>query len=194
VNPLDLLRRHDKDGLLQFLNRARHGDQSTRPGLEQLLRDPLQGPLLRQRFGDLAAHLGRQFLSLFAQGNLVVEAAALDQLTVQRAELAGPGATPLERLLVERMLLCWVQVCCADALVARALREGWTGSERYERSQSRAQARLLEALKGLAVLRKLQRPAPTPLELATRPVTERSVPDPVHSRGRAGVPGVPAAN
>src|SRR5262249_56533813 len=124
VNPLDLIRRQDWDGLLQFLNRAARGDPSTRPGLEQLLRDPKQGPPLRQRFGDLAAQVARAFLSLFAQGNLVVEEAALDQLAVQRAELAGSAASPLERLLVERVLLCWVQVCCADALAARALGEG----------------------------------------------------------------------
>src|SRR5262249_21229520 len=120
--------------------------------------------------------------------------AVLDQLAVQRAELAGPAATPLERLLVERVLLCWVQVSCADALAARALGEGSTGDNRYQRSQSQAQARLLEALKGPALPRKLQLPAASPLELATRPVPETPVPDSVSQRGRAGVPGVPAAN
>jgi hypothetical protein len=41
------------------------------------------------------------------------------RLAQLQAELEGPEATPLERLLVERVLLCWLQVHHADLCVAR---------------------------------------------------------------------------
>src|SRR5262249_14978088 len=158
--------------------RAAPGDATTRPGVPQLLRDRQQGPYWRQQYGDLAARGIQPFLSWYAAEQLLIQEAVRDQLAALRTELAGAPATAPERRLV-----CWVQVHCGAALAARSVGADEAGTARSERSQSRAQARLLEALKGLAVLRQLQRSAPSPLELAARPVPESPVPARVHRRG-----------
>jgi hypothetical protein len=52
--------------------------------------------------------------------NLLRQEAVRATLAALRAELAGPSPTLLERLLVERVALCWLQALQADMVALQS--------------------------------------------------------------------------
>jgi hypothetical protein len=75
-------------------------------------------------------------------------------------ELAGPQPSPLERLLVERIAMCWLHLSYAEALYAQNIQVlSCQQAEHYERRLSKAQARYLSAIRTLAQVRRLGVPA-----------------------------------
>ena len=82
------------------------------------------------------------------------------KLELLRAELAGPALTPVEWLLVERAVACWLQVQDADLRYAQhqatlSVRQ----LDLYQRRIDAAHRQYLSALKALATVRKLAVPA-----------------------------------
>ena len=80
-----------------------------------------------------------------------------------KAELAGPGAPPLERLLAERVAANRLQASQADAAFAQLKGRDLTAAqlEMCQRRQERAQRSYLEAIKAMATVRKLTATAPS---------------------------------
>jgi hypothetical protein len=75
-------------------------------------------------------------------------------------ELAGPQPSPLERLLIERIAICWLQLSYAEVLYAKNIQDlGFQQAEHYEQRVSKAQARYLAAIRTLAQVRRLGVPA-----------------------------------
>ena len=155
------------EGLADLVGRARTGDRTALP----LLRRYLDAhPEVWQRGGDLALHAQEVWLALLAGPDLFVAESVRRKLDDMKAELGGSNPTPLEALLVERILACWLQAHYADASYAQARGPGSTPAVRTElmKRQESAQKRYLASVKQLAVVRKLQvgiRP-PAPLRLA----------------------------
>jgi hypothetical protein len=92
--------------------------------------------------------------------NLLVQEAHARKCAALTQELAGPQPSPLERLLVERIVLCWLHLYSAEALYAQrrqnlSLRQ----AEFHEQRLSKAQARYLAAIRTLAQVRRLGVPA-----------------------------------
>lgn len=90
--------------------------------------------------------------SLFFQETLPGRLAKL------RRELLGPSPSPIERLLVDRIVICWMQVHHADWLAANQHLGGnysFKHGEYFQERQGCAQRRYLAALKALAQVRKL---------------------------------------
>ena len=75
-----------------------------------------------------------------------------------RTELEGPTPSPLERLLVERLLCCWLQAHCATALDAVDEHKTLAQAEALQRRQDQTHRRFLQACKALAQVRKLLGP------------------------------------
>lgn len=78
-----------------------------------------------------------------------------------RRSLAGPDPTPLERLLCDRVVCCWLQVMYAEREVAWRSKPGtsWRESQYAERQLERSNRMLLRAVKALAMVRRLELPA-----------------------------------
>ena len=77
-----------------------------------------------------------------------------------RAELLGDNPTPVERLLVERVLACWVQVQDAELRYARNQKDmTFRQGDFHQRRMDATSRRYLAALKALALVRKLAVPA-----------------------------------
>jgi hypothetical protein len=75
------------------------------------------------------------------------------------SELAGPTPSPFERLLVERVVACKLQVTCADIRWAEAGPDmTLTQGEYHDRCRDRAHKRFLSAIRTLALVRKLATP------------------------------------
>jgi len=79
------------------------------------------------------------------------------QLDEMRLELSGPNPTPLESLLIQRVLACWVQVHFADALAAQAQERQAAPAQlrSLQKRQESAGRCLTEAVKQLALARRV---------------------------------------
>jgi len=90
---------------------------------------------------------------LAAQESLARKAAAL------AAELAGPAPTPMETLLVERVVAGWIQSLHADVAVARSGDLSLRQAAFVLKRQESAHRHCMMALGALATLRRLVPPA-----------------------------------
>jgi hypothetical protein len=141
--------------LRKLLERAQKGDESTLPVLRKMLELPA--------FVDMCGNLARQAeLSLIkaATGDdLAFKEGLIRKMELMRKELAGPSPSPLERLLVERIVACWLQVQDADVRYAQGQRDCTLAQGEYQqRRMDHAHKRYLSAIKTLATVRKLALP------------------------------------
>ena len=94
--------------------------------------------------------------------NTLVREAYEKQIARLRQELLSPGDSALERLLADRIVTTWLQVCHADTAYSTMLKgDGHTfkeGTYNQDR-QDRANARHLKAVKALASVRRLLTPS-----------------------------------
>jgi hypothetical protein len=169
-------RGRDMERLAELVQRAQQGDMTVLP----LLREALEAdPSLWQEYGDLAAQAQEAWLQLLSGTDYLLAESVRLKLGALRQELGAEGASPLEKLLVERIVACWLQTHYADALYAQAKGPQSTTSVRQElmKRQESSQRRYLAAIKQLALVRKLLKPALSPLQLALGTVSEeRAVP------------------
>ena len=167
----DARRPHDVDRLAELVQRAQQGDVTALP----LLREALEAdPSLWQEYGDLAAQAQEAWLQLLAGTDYLLAESVRLKLGALRQELSAEGASPLEKLLIERVVACWLQTCYSDSVYAQAKGPASTPSVRQElmKRQDSSQRRYLAAIKQLALVRKLLRPALSPLQLALGAVGE----------------------
>ena len=152
----------------RLLVRAQQGDLAVLPELRALINDR---PELWQHAGDLAEHAELSLLRLVSGADLLALETVRRKLAELKAELAGPDCSPLEKLLVDRVGVCWLQVHHADmdAVSALSKDQGATSLSLYaQRRLDSAHRRYLTAVKQLALVRKLLRVTPAPIEVATR--------------------------
>ena len=77
-------------------------------------------------------------------------------LEQMRSELEGGYSTPLERLLVERVVATWLQVQCYETLYAQNARKMTMVQSDYDQKRmDRAHNRNLSAVRALAQIRKM---------------------------------------
>jgi len=109
--------------------------------------------------GNLASLAETSLIAAAAGEDRVFKMAVQRKLQMMRADLSGPNPTPLERLLAERVALCWVFAHYEDVRCAQG-QKGMTfaQSEYYQRRQDRAHKRYLSAMRTLAAVRKLGLP------------------------------------
>ena len=175
--------------LRNLVRRAEQGDEAALPELRVALD---ANPWCWKRYGDIGRQAQAAWLDLIGGKNLMLKESVGRRAEELRAELAGPEPSPLERLLVERVVACWLQTNYADASYAQLKGNGPAQHTAALRRQNSAQQRYLQAVKALATLRKLLRPGLSPVDLALRPVPEQ----PAGRLAGASVPadGEPALN
>jgi hypothetical protein len=141
-----------EDEVRSLLERARGGDATDLAALREALD---RHPEVWRAYGDLAAHARNAWIELIAGQDLALKESLYRQIEAMRAELAGPAPSPLEALLVERIVACWLQLGQADAAVARAGNMSVPQAEYARKRQDSAHRRYLTAIGALAMLRKL---------------------------------------
>ena len=139
----------------QLLLRARAGDPATVPALRTLLANPA---VVDHLGGDLARTAQDAMLRAMAGNDLLVREATARKLALLRDELAGPNPSPVERLLVERAVACWLQVQDADVRAVPTGDQTPKLATFHQDRLDRAHRRYLSALKALATVRKLAGP------------------------------------
>jgi hypothetical protein len=140
------------EDLHTLLERARAGD----PGAAPLVRRVLdEHPEVWQHCGDLARQAERAWVELAGGPDELLKQSLELKLAALKTELAGPFATPLERLLVERVGMTWLQLAYADAIAAQARDVSVRQAAFLQKRQDAAQRRHLAAVGALAAVRRL---------------------------------------
>lgn len=139
----------------RYMERAQGGDT------EALAAIRTQCPRLFEYLGDLATSAREGLVSLACGEDALQRDAIRAQLDGMRRELCGPSPSPLEQLLVERILICWLQANYEDALAAqtRSRAKTWEQVHHAQQCGERAQRRFLSAVKMLATVRRLAVPS-----------------------------------
>jgi hypothetical protein len=148
----------DQKTLSRLLGKAQKGDDKAIAELRPIL----DKAGLWKYLGDLSRRVQENWLEAITRSNKLAREAFEKRAAEMRAELLATGDSPLERLLIDRVIMTWLQVCYADMTYAAMLngdsytyREGAFQQDR----QDRANARHLRAIKALATVRRLLVPA-----------------------------------
>jgi hypothetical protein len=143
------------DDLRALIDRAQRGDKTALPAVRELLAVPAN---VDGMGGDLARQAQLTLIDKFSGKNLLWKETLTRKLDLLRAELSGPTPTPLERLLVERIVACWLHLHHLEIIYANKESVSLELGAYYQRCLSAAQKRYLAAIKTLAVVRKLAVP------------------------------------
>jgi hypothetical protein len=149
----------ERKKLGRLLTKAQQGDTKALDELRPIIdKTGLWGHL-----GDLSRRVQDSWLGAMTRQNKLASEAYERKLDTMRSELLDGGDSPLERLLVERVAMTWLQVCHADMAYSVLLRndDGYSYKEAaFQQDRlDRANARHLKAVKALASVRKLLVPA-----------------------------------
>jgi hypothetical protein len=106
-------------------------------------------------------------------------------------DLTGPEPTPLEKLLVDRIVLCWLHLHYAENIYVQAMHElTITQATFHQRRLSLAQSRYLAAIRTLAQVRRLQAPT-IQMNIAEQQVNLAAImATPSHQERARGTPGM----
>jgi len=136
-----------------LIRQAESGDETALKEVREIL---TAYPALNVAW-DLAEAIERMWIDATLSNDSRVGKEMLKaKLAELKQELAGPSASPIERLLAERVAVCWLQVQNADG----AYLNQWETStpaqvEHLQKTQDRAHRRFLSAIKTLAQVRRL---------------------------------------
>jgi hypothetical protein len=160
----------DRDDAEDLVSRARRGDKTALPALRKMLDT---APQVASTYGDLAANARRLFADMLAGQDLLLFESVMRHADALRDEMAGPNASPLERILAERIAVCWVHVQWADSIYVQTLKQGNASLaliEHLQKRQDRCHRRLLTGVQSLATVRKLMRPTVAQVNIAEKQV------------------------
>jgi hypothetical protein len=105
--------------------------------------------------GDPATRAQEALIGWAVGQDLAAGEALRRRIAQVRADLAGPDASPLERLLCENLALAWADAHLAAERAYRAAALTLTEADQVERRRDRAQRRLIAAIKALDLLRRV---------------------------------------
>jgi hypothetical protein len=134
--------------------KARAGDASVLPQLREILD---RNPNLVRHYGDLGRHAQAVWVALAGGKNLYMRETFARAAEARRAELTRPGALLVERLLVERVVACDLQLGYLTTAEADALGAGdsYRQLDFQAKRVERAQRMLLSALGALVTYQRL---------------------------------------
>ncbi|VTR92843.1 Uncharacterized protein OS=Singulisphaera acidiphila (strain ATCC BAA-1392 / DSM 18658 / VKM B-2454 / MOB10) GN=Sinac_7624 PE=4 SV=1 [Gemmata massiliana] len=142
--------------LRALLKRTQAGDETTVPVVRKMLSNPAS---LRMFGGKLADQVVSSFIKAMGGDNVGFREAVLKKLEQMRAELLGESSTPIERVLVERVVACWLQVQDAELRAAQGQKDASIKqADFHQRRMDATNKRFLAAVKGLALVRKFAVP------------------------------------
>ena len=153
--------------LRMLSEKAEAGEKGARRDLRRAVRD--SAPEVIAQVSDIARKGHRMLIGTAATGDPLMEEALAAHLDVIRAEVAGEDPTPLEVLLTDRGVSCWLLVELPEALTSAQLQTGEHMKDKRVpgsllrlvlKWQESANRRYLSAIRELARVRRLQRGTP----------------------------------
>ena len=138
--------------LQEILLRARRGEREVLPQLRKILDED---PSIWRQLGDLGRSTQQAWLQRITESDLRLRECIYRRAEEMKAELAGSEPTPLEKLLVERIVTLWLQIQAADIDAAASGGDGFRMSRLRLQRQESGQRRFDHAVKTLAQVRQL---------------------------------------
>jgi hypothetical protein len=140
--------------LKALMVRAHDGDKGALPRLREIMDG---APSLARILLDPAKVAEWSAVGLYAsKDDLLAQEAIPRVLQEMRSELEGETPTPLESLLVERVVATWLQLQCFETLYAQnATKMTMAWGEHHQRRIDKAHNRHLSAVRALAQVRKM---------------------------------------
>jgi hypothetical protein len=142
----------DDKKLRDLIDRAQDGDEGALPLLRQVLDEV---PRVA-RFIDLARNLEGSLIKNVSGDDMFAQEAIPRNLKAMKREIAGENPSPLERLLVERITVCWLELQYFQTIYAQhsgdlSIRQ----SDYHQRRIDKAHRRYLTSIKALAQIRRM---------------------------------------
>jgi hypothetical protein len=142
----------DKKKLMALIDGAQDGDNDALPVLRRVLDEE---PRIA-RFVGLARDVERSIVKRMASDDLFTQEAIPRNLKAMREEVAGDSPSPLERLLAERITVCWLELQFFEAIYAQNMGKlTITQGDYHQRRIDKAHRRYLSSIKALVQIRKL---------------------------------------
>jgi len=144
--------------------KAENGDKQARRELRRAVRASTSEVVAKA--SDLSSRNSRLLIQTVAADDPLLEEALETRLELMRSEILGVNPSPLEVLLVQRVVACWLVVELFEVLISAQLyrdnknRVPMSYLKHMIRWQESAHRRYLSAIKELARLRKLQSNTP----------------------------------
>jgi hypothetical protein len=141
----------------ELVERAQHGDKQALAQAKQML---AAHPELWRRAQHLTAQVEKNLVHAICHDDELGSGAIKHQAAEMRRTLAGDKATPIECLIAEQIVLCWLHLRhmegmhhgnCFGPDASRTLSQ----LNHWERLVARAEGRYLRALRTLAQVRRL---------------------------------------
>jgi hypothetical protein len=154
----------------ELANRAQKGDAAALPEIRRVLDEH---PEVWKTAGDWAAHSREAWIKLASHGDAVMAESTRRRLDALQEELSRPFQDKLERLLVERLVICHFQLQLADAELAEVEKQPAAKRGDVLKCHAAAQSAFERAQKALSRHRQLIKAGPSPVDLL-RPVAERT--------------------
>ena len=145
---LNQLRRLFKSSLLLLL-RLTSGTPTALKDLRQALD---AHPEIWRQVGDLAAHVEQTWLRLAAEGNALAEESIRREADRIRTELLGTSPTVIEKLLVDQIIACWLQLKHAEIIAGSGAKKVSCKRRFFDQRLGRAQSRYFAAMKMLSAV------------------------------------------
>jgi hypothetical protein len=123
--------------------------------------------------GDWAVHAREVWVKLASGGDAVLAESTRMRLDALQEELSRPFQEPIERLLVQRVVVSLLQLQYADAELAESETQPAAKRGDVVKCHAAAQRAFEQAQKALTLHRRLIKAGPSPIDLL-RPVAERS--------------------
>jgi hypothetical protein len=135
-----------------LVSRSTRGDPQAVPALRKYLE---KHPEIWQDVGNLAQLAADQQLKLISHNDVLLRESLLLKLAAFKQQLVEPPGSPLETILIERIVVCWIQANMADVILGQNPQANPNQWEFLQRRAERAQKNLLAAVKDLCTVRKL---------------------------------------
>ena len=158
VKPTKKLTDEERERLSALTHKAQNGDRKALAEASRMLTEHR----LWHVVGDMGRYAQDAWLDAAAGNNLLARRGLEEQLRELRNGLREAGDSPLERVLIDRLVACWLQANYADWQHGELLKKGsykFTEGRYSEDRQDRAHRRLLQAARTLATVRRLLAPA-----------------------------------
>lgn len=141
--------------LEDVIERAKKGDASALPKLRLLLKDRESIEFFG---GDLAQKTELTLIQAASGDNLALRESIIRKMQLMREDLAGANPTPLEKLMIDRVVLCWLILHDAEIRFSQFKNHTIIQGDYWQRRIDHAQRRYLAAIRTLATIRKLAVP------------------------------------
>jgi hypothetical protein len=169
--------------LQDLVNAANRGDAASLKSLRQALDEH---PEIWRKAGNLASHVEQTWIRLAAGRNALALESIQRESDRMRKELLGTSPTPIEKLLVDQVIACWLQLKHAEISAGSGRQSSLMQGRFHDQRLQKAQRRYMGALKMLAEIRRL------PLS-ALMPATRESSPLPTVGEAFEKPPATPVA-